>query len=97
MGIKNRRRKYKKLLEKERMLSDNYGNGRAARCLLNNCLLTQSQRIDPDTAKLEDLKIITCEDIKKAAQEILKSSSGIKSSEKYGLGFYKESNRIYQV
>jgi hypothetical protein len=72
---------------KERALSDDFGNGREARRLLNNCLLVQASRIDPDTADTTVLRLITCEDIRKATQEILKSCSGIKGSEKARIGF----------
>ncbi|MDI3535346.1 MAG: hypothetical protein PWQ82_1711 [Thermosediminibacterales bacterium] len=72
---------------KERALSDDFGNGREARRLLNNCLLIQASRIDPGNTDTAALRLITCEDIRRAAQEILKSCSGIKSPEKGKIGF----------
>lgn len=72
---------------KERAKSDDYGNGREARRLLDNCLLMQAQRLDLNTADLKALRFITCEDIRKASAEILKGSLGIKKAERMRLGF----------
>lgn len=74
---------------KERYKCDDFGNGREARRLLDNCLLIQAQRINPDTADLKSLKLLICEDIKRAAIEILKGNSGIKKVKKSQIGFFK--------
>ncbi|MCF6097603.1 AAA family ATPase [Thermovorax subterraneus] len=72
---------------KERAKSDDYGNGREARRLLQNCLLIQAGRIDLDNADLKALRLITREDIRRASEEILKGNSGVKKVQKMHLGF----------
>jgi len=62
----------------ERALEEDFGNGREARRLLNNAMLAQASRLDPDTATIAELRLITCEDIEKAIYDLRINCGGIK-------------------
>lgn len=72
---------------RQREKSESYGNGREARKLFQNTIIAQSARLGGKSHDVEALKLITLEDINRAAAKILDSDSSLNSKERISIGF----------
>jgi len=74
---------------RERAKSDSFGNGREARRLFQNAVVVQASRIFGKKADIAAMRLITCEDLKTAAEKLLTGEKHIagRKEEKRRIGF----------
>jgi len=74
---------------RKRARSESYGNGREARRLFQNAVVVQATRLYGKKADIAQMRLITCEDLKTAAEKLLKDEEHIagRKEEKRRIGF----------